>query len=111
MTLAFTLQGRFPLAPYEVIEILAISAVRDCLVIYKNHPSGPSVSCVWSRLRYRSYKMFIFLDQLQLTRHSVAIKVLLTQDSLDKNMTFLLGVITLRECNCHTDPLGPGVPW
>lgn len=107
----FTLQGRFHLAPYEVTEILAISAVHDCLVIYKNHPSEPSVSCVWSHLRYHSYKMFIFLDQLQLTRHSVAINVLLTQDSLDKNMALVVGGITLRECNCHTDPLGPGVPW
>lgn len=51
MTLALTSQGRFHSAPYEVTEILAISAVRDCLVIYKNHPPGPSVSCVWSRLR------------------------------------------------------------
>lgn len=97
MTLAFTWQGRFHLAPYEVTEILAISAVCDCLVIYKNHPSGPSVSYVWSHLRYHSYKMFIFLDQLQLTRHSGAIKVLLTQDSLDKNLTFMVEVITLRE--------------
>lgn len=96
MTLAFALQGRFHLAPYEVTEILAISAVRDCLVIYKNHPTpGPSVSWVWSHLRYHTYKMFVFLDQLQLTRHSVAIKVLLTQDSLDKNMTLVVGVIAL----------------
>lgn len=94
MTLAFALQGRFHLAPYEVTEILAISAVRDCLVIYKNHPSRDQVS-LGSGATCDIIVMFVFLDQLQLTRHSVAIKVLLTQDSLDKNMTLVVGVIAL----------------
>lgn len=55
--------------------------------------------------------MFIFLDQRQLTRHSAAIKVLLTQDSLDKNMTFVVvGGYNIKRVELSHRPFGTWSP-